>query len=418
MQLQVQQKEEYKQTELGLLPKEWKIKAFQECISKNRIKLKKIKQQNYKEAGSFPIVDQGQKLIAGYWGEKEDVYDSDLPVIVFGDHTRIVKFIDFPFVRGADGTKIILPKESVHRKFFYYVLKSINIPSKGYNRHYSLLKEKKIPLPPLSEQRNIAFVLSSIQGAKEKTDAVVAALKELKKSLMKHLFTYGPVPIQEAEKVELKETEIGKMPKDWKITKLGDLLLSSQYGLSLKADNNGQYPILGMGHLQDGKILPKAIKYVNLSAKEFSKFEVNKGDVLFNRTNSPDLVGKTSIFDLNGSYVFASYLVRLNVDREKILPPLLNYYMNRLEIQENIKRLASRGVSQSNISATKIKTLDVIVPRIEQQQDIIDKLLTVDLQISAEQNKANALGELFNSMLRDLMTAKVRVNNLVVKNES
>lgn len=233
---------------------------------------------------------------------------------------------------------------------------------------------------------------------------------------MKHLFTYGPVSLEDVERVELKKTEIGEMPKDWKTAKLGELLVCSQYGLSLKAYNKGQYPILGMGHLQDGKILPEGIKYVNLSDKEFSKFKLNKGDVLFNRTNSPDLVGKTSIFDLDGDYVFASYLIRLSVDQEKMLPYFLNYYMNRPEIQENIKKLASRGVSQSNISATKIKTLDIVVPGIEQQRDIVDKLLVIDLQISAEQNEADALNELFNSMLRDLMTVKVRVKDLVVTN--
>ncbi len=101
-----------KEIKLSLLPVNWKVVSIKDCIINKRIKIGKVRQQEYKKAGKFPIVDQGQNLIAGFWDKEEDVYKGELPVIIFGDHTRIIKFIDFPFVAGADGTKVLLPDVS------------------------------------------------------------------------------------------------------------------------------------------------------------------------------------------------------------------------------------------------------------------------------------------------------------------
>jgi type I restriction enzyme S subunit len=402
-QTQIQKKEEYKETELGLLPKEWKIKPFRECILKNKNKSKKIKQQNYKEAGLFPIVDQGQKLIAGYWDKEEDVYNSDLPIIVFGDHTRIVKFVDFPFVRGADGTQIIIPNESFDRKFFYYALKSINIPSKGYNRHYSILKEKKIPLPPLPEQRNIAFVLSTIQEAKEKTDAVVAALKELKKSLMKHLFTYGPVSIKEAENVELKETEIGKMPKEWEVARLGDV-----------ADYINGYPFKPTQWKAEGlpiiriQNLTKTTDKINyFDGKIDERYKVKEGDLLISWSAS------IGIFKWNrGDAWLNQHIFKVDNFQQNICKNFFYYaIMPRIEAMKS----RTHGSTMRHITKKEFLNVKIPLPHPKAQRQIALILSSVDARIEAEQNKANALQELFNSMLRDLMTAKIRINDLVIE---
>src|SRR3989339_598417 len=231
----MKQELELKQTELGELPVDWKVEKFEDCIIKKRIKVGKVQQQKYKDVGKFPIVDQGKNKIAGYWDDKENVYSGDLQIVIFGDHTRIVKFIDFPFVCGADGTKVIVPdKSKVDPLYFYYAVSSLDVSSRGYNRHYSLLKEKFIARPPLPEQQKIAYVLSAIQEDKEKTENIISSYKELKKSLMKHLFRYGPVKFEDAEKVKLKETEIGEIPEVWEVKEF-----------------------LNIGTLQRGKDLPK-----------------------------------------------------------------------------------------------------------------------------------------------------------------
>ncbi|MHA1205341.1 MAG: restriction endonuclease subunit S [Candidatus Heimdallarchaeaceae archaeon] len=249
----------------------------------------------------------------------------------------------------------IIPNSTINPHFLYYSIKfnakrlkslagGVTVPI--INK--SNFQKFRIPVPPLSEQYNIAYILSTVQEAIEKTDAVIKATKELKKSLMKHLFTYGPVPITEKEQVKLKETEIGLVPEEWEIVELNKVLEFTQYGLSDRAQKEGTYPILRMNNLNDGDIDIRDLKYLELDEDTYKKFKVNKGDLLFNRTNSIDLVGKTSVFNIDLECVFASYLIRLKVDKKQVIPEFLNYYLNVSSTQLRLKALATRGVSQSN----------------------------------------------------------------------
>jgi len=148
---------------------------------------------------------------------------------------------------------------------------------------------------------------------------------------------------------------------------------------------------------------------VDLNAQEFVKFQLRKGDVLFNRTNSIDLVGKTALFDLDGDYVFSSYLIRLEVAKNRLMSEFLNFYMNWDKTQQRLKGLASRGVSQSNISATKLKGLSIALPPPSEQREIARIFQAVDRKIEAEENRKAALEALFKTLLHHLMTGKVRV---------
>jgi type I restriction enzyme S subunit len=103
-------------------------------------------------------------LIAGYWDNEEDVWQVEKPIVVFGDPTRCLKYIDFNFVLGADGVKILKPKEIINAKFLYYCLKAAAIPNLGYSRHFKLLKDIQIPLPPLSVQQQIVAKIESYQA--------------------------------------------------------------------------------------------------------------------------------------------------------------------------------------------------------------------------------------------------------------
>lgn len=124
--------------------------------NKNTFTLGQIKREDYQSIGNFPIVDQSQEFITGYSDEEESAYTGKLPIVVFGDHTRIFKFVDFKFIQGADGIKVIKPNENiVNPKFFYYLLGKIGVPSRGYNRHYSILKKQRYPLIPKTTQDRI-----------------------------------------------------------------------------------------------------------------------------------------------------------------------------------------------------------------------------------------------------------------------
>jgi len=156
------EKVELKETEIGLIPKHWEVVRVGEVI-KYYTPSKKLKQSDYKTFGKFPVIDQGQKYIAGFYDDETMVFDKDLPVILFGDHTRIIKYVDF--------------------------LLNLNIPSRGYNRHFTILREKLIPLPPLEEQQKIAQILQSIDQRIEKEEKYKNALQNLFKSLLHNLMT-------------------------------------------------------------------------------------------------------------------------------------------------------------------------------------------------------------------------------------
>lgn len=143
---------------------------------------KKIKQKAYLKAGSLPVIDQGHSLIGGYTNDITKAIECDYPVIVFGDHTKCVKFITFPFAPGADGIKVLGPKQGVLPKYLYYGTQylTFRIENKGYARHYQHIEKKELAVPPVPEQERI---VSRIEELFSNLDASVAELQTAKEKL-------------------------------------------------------------------------------------------------------------------------------------------------------------------------------------------------------------------------------------------
>jgi type I restriction enzyme, S subunit len=116
------------------------------------------------------------------------------------------------------------------------------------------------------------------------------------------------------------ETELGALPQSWRVAPLGEFLSEAQYGTSVKGAATGGVPILRMTNQIDGRISPEKLQYANVSPRERQSFRLRRGDILFNRTNSFELVGRTAIFDLEGDYIFASYLIRLRTNETALDP--------------------------------------------------------------------------------------------------
>ena len=222
------------------------------------------------------------------------------------------------------------------------------------------------------------------------------------------------MPLDVADQVALQDTPIGPIPAHWRVVRLGEMVTTFQYGLSVRAEREGTYPMLRMNNLEDGRVTTSDLKYVNLSSAEATKFLLRPGDLLFNRTNSRDLVGKTALFGLDGKYVFASYLIRMAVDRSNTEPRFLSFLLNYAPVQQRLKSIATRGVSQANISASKLKIFEIPLPPFGEQREISRILQTVDRTIQAEETRKRALEDLFRSLLHHLMTAKMRVSKELV----
>lgn len=148
----------------------------------------KIQSSEYLPSGKYPIIDQGQAQIVGYTNLENGLF-TDVPAIIFGDHTRIVKYVDSPFFLGADGVKVLKSKVGdADYKYLFYCLQNAKIPNTGYNRHFKWLKEVDVPLPPLDKQRKIAAVLDKVSSQIVKRKQQLNKLDELIKSRFMEMF--------------------------------------------------------------------------------------------------------------------------------------------------------------------------------------------------------------------------------------
>lgn len=120
------------------LPKGWEIKKFEDCLEKV-VYTKKIQRKDFHDNGEYPIISQEQDFINGYWDNSNDLFKVKNPIVIFGDHAQVLKYVDFDFVLGADGVKILQPRNIINSRFFFYFLQNINLGSLGYARHYRLL---------------------------------------------------------------------------------------------------------------------------------------------------------------------------------------------------------------------------------------------------------------------------------------
>ncbi len=165
----------------------FEIRPFEECIEKIKYTTK-IASQDFKESGRFPIISQEEAFISGYWDNPEDVFHINKPVVIFGDHSRHIKYVDFDFVIGADGVKILSPVKSINAKYFYYFLKWLDIPSLGYSRHYKALKEKSVKVFSETCQQRIVDELDLLTGIIDKKNAQLRDLDALAQSIFYEMF--------------------------------------------------------------------------------------------------------------------------------------------------------------------------------------------------------------------------------------
>jgi type I restriction enzyme, S subunit len=246
-----------------------------------------------------------------------------------------------------------------------------------------------IPLPPLPEQHAIATTLRTVQEAKENADAVIAATKALKAAMMKHLFTYGPVPPKDAERVALKETEIGLVPEGWKIKNFEDFcILQRGHDLRICDIQAGTVPVIGATTI---------IGYHNVA-------NVKGPGVTVVRSGSSS--GKTLYIETD----FWAHNVVLYVKNFKgNNPKFVHYKLQQLDLTQY-----KSGVSVPTLNRNTFSMISVDVPPKKIQDKIVDTIIPIERKLAAEQSRKEALDTLFTSLLQDLMTAKIRVNQIAV----
>jgi type I restriction enzyme S subunit len=206
-----------------------------------------------------------------------------------------------------------------------------------------------------------------------------------------------------------KQTDIGIIPEDWEVKPLGRLVSSVEYGSSAKSDTQGQIPVLRMGNLQGSKIDWKDLVYTS-NELEISKYQLRSGDVLFNRTNTIDLVGKTSIFNGERPAIFAGYLIRINFDKSLLNPRFLNYCLNAEFSKKYSSKVLSVAVGQANINGQKLKTYPIPLPPTKAEQEAIAEALSdVDALIEALEQLIVKKRLVKQGTMQELLTGKRRL---------
>ena len=261
-------------------------------------------------------------------------------------------------------------------------------------------------IPPLSEQRAIADVLDSIDEVIERTEAVITATETLRNSLLHELLTRG-VPGWHTEWKGVPG--VGTIPADWEVVRLGEVIETSTYGTNEPLGDNGNIVVLRMNNIRRGEIDWSDVKRAELSEKELNELDLQPGDILFNRTNSLDLVGKIAMIrDLPEPTSFASYLVRIRTKAERALPIWSSALLGSNGYQSRIRRFATPGVSQANINPTSLKSLTIPLPSISEQANVIAVLDGIREQMQHARHERDSLGQAKSAIADALLSGRMR----------
>lgn len=265
-------------------------------------------------------------------------------------------------------------------------------------------------------QDKIVSFLATIDQTIEKTEALIAKYQLIKAGLMQDLFTRGIGadgklrPTREQAPELYYETKIGWIPKDWVCDEIKNFVTSAQYGVSISlSDEENGIPVLRMNNIKNNKFDVSDLKYSD--SVEASTIKIREGDVLYNRTNSMEHVGKTAIWRNELSECsFASYLVRMNLKIDILLPEFFSHWMSQESSQISLRRYATPAVQQVNINPTNVQKVLIACPQeIAEQKIIFEKIDTIDSKIFGEEKVLFKLEKQKQGLMHDLLTGKKRV---------
>jgi type I restriction enzyme S subunit len=243
------------------------------------------------------------------------------------------------------------------------------------------LARYEIPLPPIAEQRRIADVLDRAEALRAKRRAALAQLDTLTQAIFLDLFG-DPVT----------------NPKGWPTSKIGDLLESASYGTNQKCGGMGEFPVLRMNNItRSGEINLTSLKFMDVAAGQRDRYLLRVGDVLFNRTNSADLVGKTALFRDAKRMAYAGYLVRLRVNNEND-PEYLAAFLNTDYAKRVLRRMCKSIIGMANISASEIKLMKILVPPAATQRAFANHVAAVEKLKAAQRASLVQMDALFASL--------------------
>lgn len=431
------------------LPKGWAWARLPDTYYSISPSGKTLKTSEILQSGEYPVVDQGQKYISGYSNDASLCLRLVSPVIVFGDHTKNIKHVDFDFVAGADGTKILCPI-LISSRYFYYGLLQFDLDDRGYGRHFKILNDKLFAIPPLNEQLRIVAALEALMALCDKleqqsyqsidahnqlvdtllqtlvdstnadelasnwqrlsehfdtlftTEYSIDALKQtiLQLAVMGKLVKQDPTdePASELLKRIAKEKEAlvkavkikkqkplsaitdaekpFELPEGWEWVRFGELFKSFTNGLYKHSSFYKESGVISlrMYNIQNGHIDFDGTKRVELSIDELEQFSLEKNDLLINRVNSKELVGKSAIIpQFDEPLVYESMNMRAKPFTEFLSSEYLNLFMMSKFAKNSISQFAKEAIGQASINQAQVSSIVTPLPPLSSQRRIVSK---------------------------------------------
>ena len=402
------------------LPERWRVARLGDVIQTRRDLTQPSSDGKARYVG-LEHIDSGNARLSR-WGTENEVRSSKNKFfagdVLYGKLRPYLDKVVLAEWEGMCATDILvfvadkqraLPEFAVHLLHTRAFLNHAISTTSGTNHprtSWQALQSFALALPPLPEQRAIARVLSTLQRAIETQDKLIATARQVKKVLMRHLFTYGAVPPADAARVPLKETEIGAVPEAWEVMKLGDVCEKPQYGYTESATTKSVGPkFLRISDIQDGGVNWPLVPYCEISESFYEKYALKDGDLVVARIGAT--TGKSYFISNPPRSVFASYLIRVRA-KMKLSPEYLRYFANTENYWKQINE-SKGGRLKQGINLPILTGLRLQLPPIPEQRAIARILAAVDQKIAAEEKRKAALQTLFRTMLHQLMTGQVRI---------
>jgi len=405
----------FKETEIGLIPEDWEVMRLGEVAE--------ITMGQSPPGDTYNTYGKGIPFLQGkaefgnispkhikYTTKPLKIAKKGSVLISVRAPVGDVNIADMDYCIGRGLASLNL-KNGINEFLFYSLLFFKHLIEKeSYGSVFKAINKEnlarlKIPLPPLEEQKAITDILSTVQNTTEKTEKVINATKQLKKSMMKHLFTYGAVAVDEIDKVKLKESEIGLIPEDWEVVRLGDIV-NFKIGRTPPRKNkdywtNGKYYWVSISDMKNRYINNTSEMVSEKAHKEIFKEKLTPAGTLL--MSFKLTIGRTAILNVDAYHNEA--IISIYPKENKVLKEFLFYYLPAVDYSN----LQDKAIKGNTLNTSKLNKIPIPLPPLDEQQKIANILTTIDQKIQAEEKKKEALQNLFKTLLQQLMTGKIRV---------
>jgi len=400
--------------ELESLPEGWEIRSLGE-VAEIKAGNPAPQKEKYFENGNIPFVrvqDLGRYGKTSFLTEVKDKVNSvaitECKLKIFPEGTVLLPksgmstLLNHRAILAKNACVVshlaaIIPQKNALSEYLYYFLCTLDSSRIAQRTTLPSIKLKtlsnlEIPLPPLEEQKKIVEILQFADYLKERRREAIKLIDKIVMSLFYDMFG-----------------DPATNPKGWEVMKIGDIVKKTQYGIS-KAMNTEKkgFPILRMDNITyDGHLDIANLKYIEIDRKIAEKYLLNKGDILFNRTNSKELVGKTTTFNIDGEYVFASYLIRLVPDRSIVVPEFISVFLNSRAGKKILFDISRQAIGMANINAQELCSINIPLPPLDLQQEFAEIVSKLEAKRKKMEEAEEKLEMLYQILLRQAFTGKL-----------